>query len=79
MGRRCQKSGYEHLEILASTWFHPSVSFLGCCVQGIVKVKNTITGETEEYFGEGEGKNIIDDEDSVILHGALFINKEDKE
>lgn len=75
MGRRCRNSGYEHLEILASDWFHPNVSLMDYPVIGVVKVRDTVTGEVEEYFGMAEGKNKRDDEDFIILHGALFVSK----
>lgn len=74
--RMCKQQGYEHVKILDSVWYTPSVYHyldkgeVGTI--GIVMTEDTITGEKKSYIGLGKGENQILDEDLIISAGAKF-------
>ena len=79
--RKCKQNGYEHIEILCSTWFTPAKyqpiepGNIACI--GIVKTKDTITKEIKSYIGYGMGEDVNFDEDYIIASGAT-LNKKSK-
>ena len=78
--RMCKQQGYEHVKILRSVWYSPSVynhldkGDVGCI--GIVTVEDTITGEKKSYIGLGKGENQIFDEDLIIACGSRFYGEQ---
>ena len=79
--RKCKQQGYEHIEILGSTWFTPAryqpLEYGNIACIGIVKIKDTITKEIKSYIGYGMGEDVNFDEDYIIASGAT-LNKKSK-
>ena len=76
--RKCEQQGYEHIWVLDSIWFSPTMyqplqgGNINCI--GMVKIRDDITDEIKYYIGYGKGENRIFDEDYIIASGNRLIN-----
>lgn len=74
MTRMCKIDGYEHIEIIDSIWFSPFPKYSGgnlpidLCI-GIVKVRDTITGDLYCRIGYGGSISQEADEDNIVAGG----------
>ena len=78
MTRKVHVSGMEMFEIIDSIWFplttYNFVNKGDVNIIGIVKVKDTLTGEIKKYIGAAEGKNIAHNEQIVVATGVNLSN-----